>query len=258
MNEKGGSGKTTTTISLAAVLAELGYRILVVDLDPQASASLWLGRGREPGLYRAIAAKRDLEPFVRATAVAGLDIIAGSRDLAAVDDLRGRIGIQTALKRALARLQVRWDIVLIDCPPNLGLLSVNALAAADEVLVPVETHGIAAIGLSDLLRTVEDARESQVNPALKIGAIVATRYNRTKEAKDCVEQMRQAFPDTMLKTVVRESARLGEAFTYARTIVEHDHDGMAAVDYRAVASELIERWGLLSLSRGEAATEGAH
>jgi len=258
MNEKGGSGKTTTTISLAAVLAERGYRILVVDLDPQASASLWLGRGREPGLYRAIAEKRDLEPFVRATAVSGLDIIAGSRDLAAVDDLRGRIGIQTALKRALARLQVRWEIVLIDCPPNLGLLSVNALAAADEVLVPVETHGIAAIGLSDLLRTVEDARESQVNPALKIGAIVATRYNRTKEAKDCVEQMRQAFPDTMLKTVVRESARLGEAFTYARTIVEHDHDGMAAVDYRAVATELIERWRLLSPSQDEAATEGAH
>ena len=216
MNEKGGSGKTTTTISLAAVLAERGFRVLVVDLDPQASASLWLGRGREPGLYRAIAEKRDLEPFVRATAVAGLDIIAGSRELAAVDDLRGRIGIQTALKRALARLHPRWDIVLIDCPPNLGLLSVNALAAADEVLVPVETHGIAAIGLSDVQRTVEDARESQVNPALTIGAIVATRYNRTKEAKDCVEQMRHAFPDTMLQTVVRESARLGEALRRTR------------------------------------------
>src|SRR5438132_9226594 len=94
MNEKGGSGKTTTTISLAAVLAERGFRVLVVDLDPQASASLWLGRGREPGLYRAIAEKRDLEPFVRATAVAGLDIIAGSRELAAVDDFRGRIGIR--------------------------------------------------------------------------------------------------------------------------------------------------------------------
>src|SRR4030081_317428 len=187
MNEKGGSGKTTTTIRLAAVLAERGYRILVVDLDPQASASLWLGRGREPGLYRAIAEKRDLEPFVRATAVADLDIIAGSRELAAVDDLRGRIGVQTALKRALARLHVRWDIVLIDCPPNLGLLSVNALAAADEELVPVETHDIAAIGRSDLQRPVEDARESQANPALNIGAI-ATRYNRTKEAKDCVEQ----------------------------------------------------------------------
>src|SRR5260370_41478187 len=105
MNEKGGSGKTTTTISLAAVLAEGGFRILVVDLDPQASASLWLGRGRKPGLYRAIAEKRDLEPFVRATAVAGLDI-AGSRELAAVDDLPGRIGIQTAVKRPPASLQV--------------------------------------------------------------------------------------------------------------------------------------------------------
>jgi chromosome partitioning protein len=108
---------------------------------------------------------------------------------------------------------------------------------------------IAAIGVSDLLRTIQDARESQVNPVLKIGAIVATRYNRTKEAKDCVEQMRHAFPDTMLQTVVRESARLGEAFTYARTIVEHDPDGMGAVDYRAVAGELIERWGPLSRSR---------
>ena len=125
--------------------------------------------------------------------------------------------------------------------------------------MPVETHGIAGIGLSDLQRTVEDARESQVNPALTIGAIVATRYNRTKEAKDCVEQMRNAFPDTMLQTVVRESARLGEAFTYARTIVEHDPGGMGAVDYRAVAGEFIERWGLLSPPQeGEATRERAH
>ena len=257
MNEKGGSGKTTTTINLAAVLAERGLRCLVVDLDPQASASLWLGRGREPGLYRAIAEKRDLQPYVRQTAVDGIEIIAGSRELAAVDDLRGRIGIQTAVKRALARLGKRWDIVLIDCPPNLGLLSVNALAAADEVLVPVETHGIAAVGLSDLLRTVEDARESQVNPTLTIGAIVATRFNRTKEAKDCVQQTRQAFPDKMLKTVVRESARLGEAFTYARTIVEHDPEGMGAEDYRAVAVELLDRWNLqpsTSLETARAAT----
>jgi chromosome partitioning protein len=242
MNEKGGSGKTTTTISLAAVLAERGLRSLVVDLDPQASASLWLGRGREPGLYRALAEKRDLAPYVRPTSVTGIEIIAGSRELAAVDDLRGRIGIQTALKRALAKLAEDWDVVLIDCPPNLGLLAVNALAAADEVLVPVETHGIAAVGLSDLLRTVEDARESMVNTTLTVGAIVATRFNRTREAKDCVQQMRQAFPGTMLQTVIRESARLGEAFTYARTIVEHDPDGMGAADYRSVASELLDRW----------------
>jgi chromosome partitioning protein len=185
---------------------------------------------------------------VRQTAVAGIEIIAGSRELAAVDDLRGRIGIQTAVKRALAKLGERWDIVLIDCLPNLGLLSVNALAAADEVFVPVETHGIAAVGLNDLLRTIEDARESQVNPTLTVGAIVATRYNRTKEAKDCVQQTRQAFPDAMLQTVIRESARLGEAFTYARTIVEHDPDGMGAVDYRAVASELLERWNVSARS----------
>jgi len=248
MNEKGGSGKTTTTISLAAVLAERGFRCLVVDLDPQASASLWLGRGREPGIYRAVAEKRDLAPYVRPTAATGIDLIAGSRELAAVDDLRGRIGVQTALKRALAKLGEKWDVVLIDCPPNLGLLAVNALAAADEVLVPVETHGIAAVGLSDLLRTVDDARESLVNPTLSIGAIVATRYNRTREAKDCVQQTRQAFPREMLATVVRESARLGEAFTYARTIVEHDPEGMGASDYRSVASELLERWHLPSNS----------
>jgi chromosome partitioning protein len=244
MNEKGGSGKTTTTISLAAVLAERGLRVLVIDLDPQASASLWMGRGREPGLYRAITDRADLRPYVRSTAVHGIDLIAASRELAAVDDLRGRMGIQTALKRALVKLGNQWDLVLIDCPPNLGLLAVNALAAADEVLVPVETHGIAAIGLRDLLRTIEDARESQVNPTLAIGAIVATRFNRTKEAKDCVQQTRDAFPREMLQTVVRESARLGEAFSYARTIVEHDPEGMGATDYRAVADELVERWQL--------------
>lgn len=244
MNEKGGTGKTTTTICLAAVLAERGLGVLVVDLDPQASASLWMGRGREPGLYRAIAERGDLRPYIRSTAVPRIDLLAASRELAAVDDLRGRIGIQTALKRALAKLGNRWDLVLIDCPPNLGLLSVNALAAADEVLVPVETHGIAAIGLRDLLRTIEDARESQVNPTLAIGGIVATRFNRTKEAKDCVQQTREAFPREMLQTVVRESARLGEAFSYARTIVEHDPEGMGTADYRAVADELLERWRL--------------
>src|SRR5579859_6708627 len=131
MNEKGGSGKTTTAISLAAVLAERGLSVLVVDLDPQASASLWLGRGREPGLYRAITDRADLRPYVRSTAVQGIDLIAASRELAAVDDLRGRMGIQTALKRALLKLGDNRDLVLIDCPPNLGLLSVNALAAAD-------------------------------------------------------------------------------------------------------------------------------
>jgi chromosome partitioning protein len=130
--------------------------------------------------------------------------------LAAVDDLRGRIGTQTALKRALTKLGNRWDVVLIDCPPNLGLLSVNALAAADEVLVPVETHGIAAIGLRDLVRTIEDARESPVNPTLAIGAIVATRFNRRKEANDCTQQTREDFPLAMLQTVVRESAPLGK------------------------------------------------
>ena len=242
MNEKGGTGKTTTTISLAAVLAERGLHVLVIDIDPQASASLWMGRGREPGLYRAIAERGDLRPYIRSTAVPRIDLIAASRELAAVDDLRGRIGIQTALKRALAKLGNRWDVVLIDCPPNLGLLSVNALAAAEEVLVPVETHGIAAIGLRDLLHTIEDARESQVNPTLAIGAILATRFNRTKEAKDCVQQTRDAFPQEMLQTVVRESARLGEAFSYARSIVEHDPHGMAAADYRAVADELLDRW----------------
>jgi chromosome partitioning protein len=260
MNEKGGSGKTTTTISLAAVLAERGLAVLVVDLDPQASPSLWLGRGREPGLYRAIAEKADLRTYVRPTGVAGIELIAGSRELAAVDDLRGRIGIQTALKRALAKVGGDWDVVLIDCPPTLGLLAVNALAAADEVLVPVETHGIAVIGLRDLLRTIEDARESDVNPTLTIGAIVATRYNRTREAKDCVQQTREAFSREMLQTVVRESARLGEAFTYARTIVEHDPDGMGAADYRAVAGELLQRWRLRSTStaRDGAAPGGQH
>ena len=256
MNEKGGSGKTTTTISVAAVLAERGLRVLVVDLDPQASASLWMGRGREAGLYRAIAERTDLRSYVRSTAVDGIHLIAAGRELAAVDDLRARIGIQTALKRALAKLGDQWDVVLIDCPPNLGLLSVNALAAADEVLVPVEAHGIAAIGLRDLVRTIEDARESQVNPTLVIGAIVATRFNRTREAKDCIQQTRDAFPQEMLQTVVRESARVGEAFSYARTIL--DPEGMGAADYQAVVDELLERWNLPVQPRGHAGLMGGH
>jgi chromosome partitioning protein len=191
MNEKGGTGKTTTTISLAAVLAERGLRVLIIDLDPRASASLWIGRGREPGLYRAITDRADLRPYVRSTAVHGIDLIAASRELAAVDDLRGRMGIQTALKRALGKLGNQWDLVLIDCPPNLGLLSVNALAAADEVLVPVEKHGIAAIGLRDLLRTIKDAREwsrrcPQIFPHFRLPQLVCSIIELTCSAGEAV------------------------------------------------------------------------
>jgi chromosome partitioning protein len=243
-NQKGGSGKTTTAVNLAAALGERGYRTLVVDLDPQHSASSWLAVVDDgQGLLDVFTGKRTLVELVRKTTAPGVDIVTAGRWLLSVEPtLAVEPGKETLFRRALSRLPAdRWSFVLVDCPPSLGLLVISALAACDEVLVPVEAHVMALAGLAALTETVERVRE-RLNPGLNITAIVACRVDaRTNLAGDVVERLRERFGDLVLKAVVRENVRLAEAPSFMQPITLYAPDSAGAVDYRAVAKELVGR-----------------
>ncbi len=242
LNQKGGSGKTTTAVNLAAALGELGRRVLLVDLDPQASATRWLGIDDVAGgLYEVLVQRAAIEPYIETTGVSGVDLVPARQDLAAAElEARRKPGAELVVRAALAKVPRRWDVVLLDCPPSLGLLTINALAAADEVLVPVEAHILALEGLADLLGTIDLVRES-LNPGLHIGSVLACRVSRTRHTRDVVTLLRQQFPDTMLECVVRESARLAEAPAFKQPILGYAPDSAGAEDYRAVAAEWLAR-----------------
>lgn len=245
-NQKGGSGKTTTAVNLAAALGELRRRVLVIDLDPQASASDWFGVARDPaarGVLEVFTGNVHLADLVAHTDVPGVDLIPASAWLMGVEKATaGDVGIETLFRRALARLPATWDDVLIDCPPSLGFLAIAGLVGADDVLVPVEAHVMALSGLASLVQTVERVRE-RLNPALTISAILACRVDaRTNLARDVLEQLRERFGPLVLQTVVRENVRLAEAPSFHQAITVYAPDSAGAEDYRAVARELVRRW----------------
>lgn len=240
-NQKGGSGKTTSAVNLAAVGGELGRRVLVVDLDPQASASAWLGTpdgGR--GLLEVLTEGAALEDLVVETGTAGVDLVPASAWLANVDRvLAGEVGAELAFRDAVKALPARWDLVLVDCPPALGLLTVSALAAVREVVVPVETSAMALAGLAGLVRTVERVRD-RLNPDLAIRAILPCRVDaRTNLARDVVAHLRERFGSLVTETVIRESVRVREAWSFGQAVTTYDPRGAGAEDYRAAFHELL-------------------
>jgi chromosome partitioning protein len=242
-NQKGGSAKTTSAVNLAAALGEKGHRVLVIDLDPQASASAWLGvRDGGKGLLEVFTGEGRLEDIVVQTSAENVDLVPSSAWLANAEKaLAGEPGAETVLRRAVARLEDRWDFCLIDCPPALGLLTIAALTAADEVIVPLEVSAMALAGLAGLTRTVELVAD-RLNPGLSIAAVLACRVDgRTNLSKDVVESLRASLGSKVMKTVVRENVRLREAWSFGQPITVYDPRSAGAEDYRAAAAELLRR-----------------
>ena len=242
-NQKGGSGKTTTAVNLAAALGQLGRRVLVLDLDPQASASAWLGvRDGGTGLLDALVAEDggSLAGLIRPGSAHGVDLIPASPQLALAErrlaETVGGDRVLLGLLRTLPR--DRWDYLLIDCPPALGQLTINALAAAGEILVPVEASTMAVAGLAGLLRTVVQARK-HLNADLVVCGIFACRVDsRTVLARDVVAALRESFPELALATTIRESVRLREAWGQAEPIDRFAPRSSGAEDYRCLAQEI--------------------
>jgi len=241
-NQKGGVGKTTTAVNLGACLADLGYRVLVVDLDPQGNASTGLGiniRDLQGSMYDVILHDLPIEDCVEATAVRNLFCAPSSLDLAGAEiELVPAFSRELRLKRALEEVRDDYDFVLIDCPPSLGLLTVNGLAAASEVIVPIQCEYYALEGLGQLLRNVNLVQRN-LNPRLELSAIVLVMYDaRTKLADQVVREVRSHFGDKVCRNVVPRTVRLSEAPSFGQPIIAFDPTSRGAIAYRELAKEV--------------------
>ncbi len=247
-NQKGGVGKTTTAINLGAALAEAGYGILLVDIDPQGNASTGLGlysEDRNLTSYDLLMEGLPVRDVVHGTGVNGLAVIPATTDLSSADlDLSAKKDRSVLLRHALRRAEMSeagYDFVLIDCPPSLGLLTVNGLIAADSVLVPLQSEFYALEGLSQLLLTVREIRGS-ANPDLRIEGVLMTMVDRRNRLSRQVEaDARENLGEIVFRTVIPRNVRLGEAPSHAIPVLEYDPDSKGSEAYRALASELAIR-----------------
>lgn len=245
-NQKGGSGKTTTTVNLAAALAEVGKRSLVIDLDPQASATSWFGvKDGGRGLLDVFIDKGSITGIIVKTPIVGVELVGSSAWLVGAEkSLAGEVGAETILRRNIAQLpRGRWDYVLVDCAPSLGILTVNALAGVREVLVPVEAHVMSLNGLAQLLQTVKVVQE-RLNPDLEISGILPCRVDaRTRHDLEVVEELRRRFGSVVYKACIRENIRIAECPSFGQPITRYDTRSRGAEDFRALARELIKKGG---------------
>jgi chromosome partitioning protein len=249
MNQKGGAGKTTTAVNVAAAMGELEKRVLVLDLDPQHSATDWLigrngDRGEDRGLYDCLVNNETITSHMYKTNVAGVELVPATDWLLGVDKaLAAEAGAEAILKETLEELpKDRWDFVLLDCPPSLGFLSVSALVAADEVLVPVEAEYMALAGLASLLRSVERVQR-RLNPQLSLSSVLVCKVDGRKNlAKDVMSALSSRFEGILLSAVVRDTVRLAEAPSFGEPITTYAPKSAGAEDYRAVAQELLARY----------------
>jgi len=241
-NQKGGVGKTTTAVNLGACLAELGYRALVVDLDPQGNASTGLGiniRDLQSSMYDVILNDLPLEDCVEATAVRNLFVAPAALDLAGAEiELVPAFSREMRLRRALDAVRNDYDYMLIDCPPSLGLLTVNGLAAASEVIVPIQCEYYALEGLGQLLRNVQLVQRN-LNPGLELSAMVLVMYDaRTKLADQVVREVRDHFGEKVCNSIVPRTVRLSEAPSFGQPIITFDPTSRGSIAYRNLATEV--------------------
>jgi len=263
-NQKGGVGKTTTAVNLAAALAMGGLKVLVIDLDPQGNASTAFGidRVNMEGIYEVLINDLPIANVVQK--VAGfphLEIVAANSDLAGAEILlvptvAREFRLQSALNNFLTFKQSagqRFDYVFIDCPPSLGLLTINALTAADEVLVPIQCEYYSLEGLSLLLETLKEVQK-RLNPKIVLSTIVLTMFDsRTRLASDVAESVRKHFPDQLINTPIPRAVRVSEAPSYGQTVMTYDASSPGAVAYMSVAREISNRGSSQISIRNESA-----
>ena len=246
-NQKGGVGKTTTAVSLSACLAALGWRVLLIDLDPQANATSALGLEGVEGmsLYRALVGETGMADLILPTRLDNLFIIPADLDLAGAEIEVARLDNHLVRLREVVRPVVEdapFDFIVMDCPPSLGILMTNALAAADELLVPIQCEYFALEGLSKIVQLVGQIRDVGANPNLSIGGIVMTMFDsRTNLSQQVVGEVRKHFDAVTYQTAIPRTVRLGEAPSFGKTILEYDPSGIGAKAYRRLTEEFIHR-----------------
>jgi chromosome partitioning protein len=244
-NQKGGVGKTTTAVNVAACIAEAGYETLLVDVDPQGNATTGLGvsrNGGSAGLYEVLIGEAQATDAIAPTTVPRLALLRSTPDLAgATMELPRLAGSETRLREVLAGVRDRFAFTLLDCPPSLGPLTVNALVAADRVIVPVQTEYFALEGLAGLLDTLS-LIQRELNPRLTVAGMLLTMHDgRTKLGQDVEREVREHFPALVFDTVIPRNIRLGEAPSFGRPVIHHDPHCAGSEAYFALAKEVASR-----------------
>ncbi len=244
-NQKGGVGKTTTAVNLAACLALDGKSTLLIDVDPQGNSTTGLGIERTAvagSLYEVIAGTRSIEDVVCQTQLHDLLIVPSTKDLVGAEiELVSAEKREYRIKEALEPIRSRYEYVLLDCPPSLGLLTLNALTAADSLLIPIQSEYYALEGLTALLETLHLVQK-QLNPSLHLEGIIVTMFDsRNRLSHQVMEEIRAHFPDKLYRTIIRRNVRLSESPSYGKPVCLYDSDSTGAQDYRDLARELINR-----------------